>query len=124
MRGFFESLIDRARLEASGGSTAVDAPPGAPGFRANGEVAPDDVDAVAPLDEGGMQPGAGPGTAGRQRPRPRPEVPRVVLLPGQVLEATTSATATLIESGGRCLRDAWRVFFVTLLQSDAHDTDR
>jgi hypothetical protein len=39
-----------------------------------------------------------------------------LLLPGQVLGAASSATATLIESGGRCVRDTWRAFVVALFQ--------
>lgn len=49
-------------------------------------------------------------------PHATPDVPRALLLPGQVLGAASSATATLIESGGRCVRDTWRAFVVALFQ--------
>lgn len=139
VRGFFEGLIDRARIETSG--EGLEAHPDI-----SGAGLPDGGDTTTVTGVPGDEATAGPRgigetstpsdeaergdlgitfrTAdhnGRPTPRPMPEVPRLLLLPGQVIGAASSATAVLIESGGRCIRDTWRVFLVTLLQGDEDD---
>jgi hypothetical protein len=167
VRGFFEGLIDRARIETSGAlsGASIDVPdaggggprPGsgpvlahddegdqaAGGEAAGGETAGGETAGgeTAGGETAGGETGTGEaaagaaaaGAAGTTPPRvaterdvpplpPIAEVPRLLLVPGQVLEAATSATATLIESGGRCLRETWRAFLVTLLEG-MHDSD-
>jgi hypothetical protein len=131
VRGFFEGLIDRARLEGTGGGVEDEPVPSDAGVHPGDELATGDE----PTAEGAAGSGARPrvawgepaerarGRTGpwRPAPRPAPEVPRLLLLPGQMLGAATAATATLIESGGRCLRDSWRVFLVTLWEGDEDD---
>ena len=139
VRGFFETLIDRARLEASGERSGESPNPDAPydpdhlaGTAAagsasfGGAVAHLDAAVDAPAQTPSDAPpaaasDAGPVPPAPARPHPAPDVPRALLLPGQVLGAATSATATLIESGGRCLRDTWRVFIVALIQGVPND---
>ncbi len=134
VRGFFEGLIDRARIETSGASAGSGASIDVPGA-GGGVPGPGSGPVLAHDDEGKQAAGgeAAGGEAGTTPPRvvtgrdvpplpPIAEVPRLLLVPGQVLEAATSATATLIESGGRCLRETWRAFLVTLLEG-MHDRD-
>jgi hypothetical protein len=124
VRGFFEVLIDRARIEDEGGGhqrTRDDEPDEAGRWDQPGDRAPAGAGADAGLGAPGGRDrfGSGPPASGWPGFDSLSDLRRVVSVPGQMIGTAASVSAALLESGGRCIRETWRLVAETLRQGHA-----